>query len=64
MKESNMGKMHREVIKRELSTSVTCLNQPLWLSTFEQLLKLADIAACTEDSKKESVRQDSCHSYG
>ena len=53
-----MGKMHREVIKRELSTSVTCPNQPLWLSTFEQLLKLADIAACTEDTNKESASQD------
>lgn len=53
-----MGKMHREVIKRELSTPVTCLNQPLWLSTFEQLLKLADITVCAEDTNKESASQD------
>lgn len=58
MKESNMGKMHREVIKRELSTSVTCLNQPLWLPTLEQLLKLADITVCAEDTNKESASQD------
>lgn len=59
-----MGKMHREVIKRELSTSVTCLNQPLWLSTLEQLLKLADITLHTEDHKKEPASRGSCHSPG